>query len=338
MVRLYGEIRKVNNDTLSNEEVISVIRDVLPSDKQYKHLLEHHDYDSLLEEQDLGRFRYNIYKTHRGFAINFRIINDTIIPFEELGLPDIVKSIAEMEKGLVLVTGPAGCGKSTTLATLLDLLNKTHKKHILTIEDPVEYIHIPDKAIINHRQVGFHTHSFARALKSALREDPDIILIGELRDLETISLALTAAETGHLVMGTLHTSSAAKTITRLIDAFPPNKHEQIRTMLSESIQMVLSQILMKRKDEKGLVPAFEVMVATTAIKSLIRENKVHQIPSSIETGTQHGMTNLDAYIEQLVKNGIISKEEARKHYTHKENYQDKDNATEEIVELQLEQN
>jgi len=318
MIRLYGKIYKIDYPKLKKSEVLEIIKRILNSKKKLNQLHEHHDIDFLYSDEKLGRYRVNIYNTHNGFAINLRVINERIFTFDELKLPESVKNILELERGLVLVTGPSSSGKSTTLATLIDMLNKEKKEHILTIEDPVEFIHTPDKAIINHRQVGAHTKSFARALKSALREDPDVILIGELRDLETISLAITAAETGHLVFGTLHTSSAAKTITRIIDAYPPSKHEQIRVMLAESIQMVISQVLLEKKSQDGLVPAFEVMLGTVAIKSLIRENKIHQIPSVLETGMNQGLVSLDKYIENLIRDDKVTLEEGLKYAQHKQ--------------------
>lgn len=318
MIRFNGEIKKVDYDKLGNEGLLEIIQQIL-SEEQCEKLKELEEIDGVYDDAKIGRYRFNVFQSHKGFAMSFRIINQKIRTCKELGLPEVVKDIKNIDKGLVLVTGPAGSGKSTTLATLVDMLNMEHKKHILTIEDPVEFVHEPDQAVVNHRQVGSHTHSFEKALKSALREDPDVILIGELRDIETISLALTAAETGHLVLGTLHTQSAARTMNRIVDAFPPTKHDQIRMMLAESIQMVISQVLLPKKDRTGQIVAFEIMVGTTAIRSLIRENKIHQIPSSIETGQHYGMTNLDNSIQALIDSGIVDMEDARHYISHTEN-------------------
>jgi twitching motility protein PilT len=248
-----------------------------------------------------------------GPAAVYRIISDKILSQEELHLPQCIERIPEYKKGLVLVTGAAGCGKSTTLATLVDMINEHDPGHILTVEDPVEILHKSKKSMVNHREVKTHTKSFARALKSALREDPDSIMIGEMRDLETISLALTAAETGHLVFGTLHTSSAPKTITRIIDVFPSGEQPQIRAMLAESVQCVISQVLCKRKDGTGRVAAYEIMFGTPGIRNLIRLDKIFQIPSAISTGMKDGMQTLDQALEKLYHDRLISEEEAKLH-------------------------
>jgi twitching motility protein PilT len=240
----------------------------------------------------------------------FRVIPTQIRSFQELGLPEVMQTLALRENGLVLVTGPTGSGKSTTLAAMIDLVNATQKKHIITIEDPIEFIHRSKGCLVNQREMGSHTKSFAAALRAALREDPDVILVGEMRDLETISLALTAAETGHLVFGTLHTKSAPKTIDRIIDAFPPAQQQQVRVQLAEALQGVVSQLLLPTKDKKGRVAAFEIMVATVAIRNLIREGKTHQMPSSIQTGTQLGMQSLEQALRNLVMQGRIDRAHA----------------------------
>jgi twitching motility protein PilT len=255
----------------------------------------------------VARFRVNVFNQRQGAGAVFRIIPTQIRTFQELGLPEVVQTLALRENGLVLVTGPTGSGKSTTLAAMIDLVNRTTKKHIITLEDPIEFVHKSKSCLVNQREIGSHTRSFAAALRAALREDPDVILVGELRDLETISLALTAAETGHLVFGTLHTKSAPKTIDRVIDAFPPAQQQQIRVQLSEALQGVVSQLLLPTKDKKGRVAALEIMVATIAIRNLIREGKTHQMPSTIQTGTQLGMQSLEQSLRNLVMQGRVER-------------------------------
>ncbi len=312
-IRLYGEIFLIPGyENLTEENVFSLIYETMDEETK-KEFTAENDIDYSYVDPEKKRYRCNAMMSLAGPAGVFRLITDNIKSFEELGLPESAKRIKALRKGLVLVTGPAGCGKSTTLATLVDMINTEHDGHILTIEDPVEVLHKSKKALVNHREVGRHTNSFYRALKSALREDPDVIMIGEMRDLETISLALTAAETGHLVFGTLHTSSAHKTITRIIDVFPTGKKQQIITMLSESVQCVISQVLCKKKNEPGQVPAFEIMFGTPAIRNLIRTNKIFQIPSAVSVGMREGMHTLDQALEKLVKEGKISAEEAKKH-------------------------
>lgn len=278
MIRIHGEIRKIDTPPLNKEEVHKILYDIL-NDQQRKIYEEFHELDFAIAFSDTGRFRVNAFLQQRGDSIVFRTIPTTIPTLEQLGVPKIIEDLTKKEKGLILVTGPTGCGKSTTLAAMINLINHEEKCHILTIEDPIEFVHTSRNSLINQRELGPHTHSFANALKSALREDPDVILVGEMRDLETISLALTAAETGHLVFGTLHTSSAPKTVDRIIDVFPPEQQGQVRTMFSESIQAVITQQLIKRKDGKGRVAALEIMIGTTAVRNLIRENKIAQIPS-----------------------------------------------------------
>lgn len=311
MIRIHGEIRKIDTPPLNKEEVHKILYDIL-NDQQRKIYEEFHELDFAIAFSDTGRFRVNAFLQQRGDSIVFRTIPTTIPTLEQLGVPKIIEDLTKKEKGLILVTGPTGCGKSTTLAAMINLINHEEKCHILTIEDPIEFVHTSRNSLINQRELGPHTHSFANALKSALREDPDVILVGEMRDLETISLALTAAETGHLVFGTLHTSSAPKTVDRIIDVFPPEQQGQVRTMFSESIQAVITQQLIKRKDGKGRVAALEIMIGTTAVRNLIRENKIAQIPSSIQTGRQHGMQTMDQAIVELCQKGMVSRESIEK--------------------------
>ena len=269
--------------------------------------------DLAYDAPGLGRFRTNVYRQARGTDAVFRAIPPEPPTLESLGLPASLAKFADYHQGLVLVTGPAGCGKSATLAALVHLINASRRDHIITIEDPIEVIHPSLSCVVNQREVGNHTQSFSRALRAALREDPDVIAIGELRDLETISLAITAAETGHLVIATLHTSSAIRTINRLLGVFPPNQQEQIRTMLSESLRAVISQRLVARADGTGRVAALEILIATKAVGNLIRENKTFQLKSVLQTGSTHGMFLLDFSLTELVKSGVITKEEGLRH-------------------------
>jgi twitching motility protein PilT len=271
---------------------------------------ETNDVDFSFELGNIARFRVNVFRTRRGEGAVFRTIPTQVMTLEELGLPPIMKELCEREKGLVLVTGPTGSGKSTTLAAMIDHINETFEGHILTIEDPIEFVHSSKKCLVNQREIGRDTASFNAALRGALREDPDVILVGEMRDLETISLALTAAETGHLVFGTLHTSSAPKTVDRVIDVFPAGQQGQIRTMFAESIQAVLTQSLL-RKRAGGRIAALEVLIGTPAVRNLIRENKIHQIPSSMQTGQAVGMCTLDMALLELVSKGLVTREEAQ---------------------------
>jgi twitching motility protein PilT len=320
-MRRFGEVYDMKGwKPLNEEEALKIIYATMDKEVR-KEFDETGDADFSFHCPTTGqRLRCNALQNLRGPAAVYRMISDHIMSFDELCLPKSIASIKDYKKGLVLVTGPAGCGKSTTLATLIDMVNEHDEGHILTIEDPVEILHKSKISIVNHREVRSNTNSFARALKSALREDPDSIMIGEMRDLETISLALTAAETGHLVFGTLHTASAHKTITRIIDAFPPGEQGQIRAMISESIRCVISQVLCKRKDGTGQVAAFEIMFGTSAIKNLIRTDKVFQIPSSIEIGTREGMQSLDQALTKLVRDNIIDKEEAKKYARSPEDF------------------
>lgn len=307
MIRIHGDMRKIDAPPLNREDVHKMLYDIL-NDQQRKTYEEHRELDFAIVLGETGRFRVNAFMQSRGESIVFRTIPTVIPSLEQLNMPKIVGELTRKEKGLVLVTGPTGSGKSTTLAAMIDLINREEKCHILTVEDPIEFVHQTKNSLVNQRELGTHTNSFANALRSALREDPDVILVGEMRDLETISLALTAAETGHLVFGTLHTSSAPKTVDRVIDVFPPEQQEQVRTMFSESLQAVITQQLLKRKDGKGRVAALEIMVGTSAVRNLIRENKIAQIPSSIQTGRQHGMQTMDQALIELWQKDAVAKE------------------------------
>ncbi len=311
MIRLHGKLRRLKMPPLERNAIRQLIYDIM-SDEQRKKFEENWELDFSVDMSGISRFRVNAFYQHKGEGAVFRVIPSEIISFQKLGLPQKIMDLCRKEKGLVVVTGPTGSGKSTTLAAMVNLLNEERNGHIITVEDPIEFVHQSKKCLVNQREVGNNTKSFGNALKSALREDPDIILVGEMRDLETISLALTAAETGHLVFGTLHTNSAAKTVDRIIDVFPANQQEQIRTMLSESLQGVISQALLPRQDGKGRVAAFEIMVGTSAVKNLIRENKTFQINSAIQVGFQKGMQSLDQHLKELLMKGLISPQEAAK--------------------------
>ena len=311
MIRIHGEMRKLDAPPLPREEVHNMLYGIL-NDQQRKSFEEFHELDFAIALTEAGRFRINAFLQSRGESIVFRTIPTVIPSLEQLNMPKIVGDLTKKEKGLVLVTGPTGSGKSTTLAAMIDLINREEKCHILTVEDPIEFVHQSKNSLVNQRELGSHTHSFANALRSALREDPDVILVGEMRDLETISLALTAAETGHLVFGTLHTSSAPKTVDRIIDVFPAEQQEQVRAMFSESIQAVITQMLLKRKDGKGRVAALEIMIGTPAVKNLIRENKIAQISSSLQTGRQHGMQTMDHALIELYQKDIVTREAIEK--------------------------
>ena len=308
MARIYGEMRRIEVPLLSREDVHVMLYDIL-NDQQRKNFEEHHELDFSIELKNIARFRVNAFRQARGEAIVFRVIPSKILTLEELGLPKVLREVCKTERGLVLVTGPTGSGKSTTLASMIDVINNVLKGHIITIEDPIEFVHESKSCLINQRELGAHTLAFANALRSALREDPDIILVGEMRDLETISLALTAAETGHLVFSTVHTSGAPKTVDRVIDVFPAAQQEQIRAQFAESIEAIISQVLLKRRDGRGLVPALEIMIGTPAVRNLIRENKVAQLPSAIQTGQKFGMISLDQSLKDLVARSIVEKEQ-----------------------------
>ena len=293
----------------SNQEVQGLIFEIL-TEKQKKVFIERWELDLAYQLPGIGRFRCNVFMQRKGLGAVFRQIPEKIKTADELNLPKSLLELIDCEKGLILVTGPTGSGKSTTLAALIHHINHTHDSHIITVEDPIEFVHQNIKSLVNQREVGTHTKSFANALKSALREDPDIMLVGEMRDLETISLALTAAETGHLVFGTLHTNSAAKTIDRIIDVFPEGQQAQIRTMLAESLRGVIAQTLFKTVDGRGRVAAYEIMKCTRAVSNLIREGKIHQIPSAIQTGAKYGMVLFERSVEELVKKGKVSRDDA----------------------------
>jgi len=309
--RLHGEMTRLNSKSLSHEELKTILYEIL-TEKQRLDFDVRRDLDFAYDIPDFSRFRGNLFMQHKGIAAVFRIIPANIMSADDLGLPEGVRKMTMLKKGLVLVTGPTGSGKSTTLAAMIDMINTTRKEHILTLEDPLEFIHENKQSLLNQRQIGEHTESFAAALRAALREDPDVILLGEMRDLETISLAMTAAETGHLVFGTLHTSSASKTIDRVIDAFPSDGQEQVRAMLSESLKGVVCQQLLKSADGKGRIAAMEIMVGTPAIANLIREGKTFQIPSIIQTAKKDGMQLMDQNILDLMKMKRVTPEEAQR--------------------------
>ncbi len=317
MIRVHGDVRKINVPTMDHTQVHDMVYDIM-NDGQRKIYEETLECDFSFEIPNLARFRVNAFNHQRGSGAVFRTIPSKILSLEELNCPPIFKEICNTPRGIVLVTGPTGSGKSTTLAAMVDYINENEMGHILTVEDPIEFVHTSKKCLINQREVGPHTLSFQNALRSALREDPDVILVGEMRDLETIRLALTAAETGHLVFGTLHTSSAAKTVDRIVDVFPAAEKDMVRSMLSESLRSVISQTLCKTKDESGRVAAHEIMIGTPAIRNLIRENKVAQMYSAIQTGQNIGMQTLDQNLQDLVRRNVISANEARGKAANKE--------------------
>lgn len=308
-IRKHGELEEIKYQELTNDILKMLLFEII-TEEQKKRFLEKKDLDFAYEMPGVARFRANYFYQKRGLGAVFRIIPSKILSAQELGLPESILRFTKLSRGLVLVTGPTGSGKSTTLAAMIDYINSTRKDHILTIEDPVEFVHLNKQCLVNHREVSTHTESFSAALRAALREDPDVILVGEMRDLETIELAITAAETGHLVFGTLHTNSAAKTVDRIIDAFPAGQQAQIRTMLSESLKGVISQQLLKRCDKPGRVAALEILFVNSAIANLIREGKTFQIPSMIQTGKGDGMQLMDQSIMDFLMQKLISPEEA----------------------------
>ncbi|TCM67560.1 twitching motility protein PilT [Acinetobacter calcoaceticus] len=309
MIRVDGDVRRINLAAFEHNEVHRLIYDIM-NDKQRRNFEEHLETDFAFEVPSVARFRVNVFQQNRGAGAVFRTIPSTVLSLDHLGMSQIFKDICHYPRGIILVTGPTGSGKSTTLAAMLDYINQTRYAHILTVEDPIEFVHEPKKCLINQREIHRNTHGFSAALRSALREDPDIILVGELRDLETIRLALTAAETGHLVFATLHTTSAAKTIDRIIDVFQAEEKDMVRSMLSESLQAVISQALIK-KNGGGRVAVHEIMLGIPAIRNLIRENKIAQMYSVIQTSANHGMTTLDQSLKQLIRQGIIDPHIAR---------------------------
>ncbi|HZX16488.1 MAG TPA: type IV pilus twitching motility protein PilT [Pseudomonas sp.] len=318
MIRVDGDVRRINLPALDHKQVHALIYDIM-NDKQRKDFEEFLETDFSFEVPGVARFRVNAFNQNRGSGAVFRTIPSKVLSMEDLGMGEIFRKISDVPRGLVLVTGPTGSGKSTTLAAMLDYINSNKYHHILTVEDPIEFVHESKKCLINQREVHRDTLGFSEALRSALREDPDIILVGEMRDLETIRLALTAAETGHLVFGTLHTTSAAKTIDRVVDVFPAEEKSMVRSMLSESLQSVISQTLMK-KIGGGRVAAHEIMIGTPAIRNLIREDKVAQMYSAIQTGGSLGMQTLDSCLKTLVSKGIVSREVAREKAKTPENF------------------
>ena len=307
-LRIRGDIERIKYKVLDNDDLRSMLYEISPEQK-IKTFEETGDIDFGYEIPGLARYRANFFMQKYGVGAVFREIPSTIMTAEQLGLPPVVSKLASLPRGLVLVTGPTGSGKSTTLAAIVDVSNRVRKDHIITVEDPIEFVHTSQGCIVNHREVGIHTESFSTALRGALREDPDIILVGEMRDLETISLAVEAASTGHLVFSTLHTSSAYKTVDRVIEVFPSHEQPLIRSTLADGLRAVIAQVLFKRIDRKGRVVALEILIASPAVRNLIREGKTHQIPSMIQTGKKYGMVLLDDSIMELYKKGMVSAEE-----------------------------
>ncbi|MDN5870142.1 MAG: type IV pilus twitching motility protein PilT [Nitrococcus sp.] len=318
MIRVDGDVRRINLPPMEHKEVHRLIYDIM-SDRQRKDFEDSFETDFSFQIKGLARFRINAFNHNRGAGAVFRTIPSNVLTLEELGAPDIFKTVAETPRGLVLVTGPTGSGKSTTLAAMVDYKNENYHEHILTIEDPIEFVHESKKCLVNQREVHRDTLGFNEALRSALREDPDVVLVGELRDLETIRLALTAAETGHLVFGTLHTSSAAKTIDRIIDVFPAAEKSMVRSMLSESLRAVISQTLLKKLGG-GRIAAHEIMIGTPAIRNLVREDKIAQMYSAIQTGQAAGMQTLDQCLQQLLRKSLITKQDARAKAVNKDTF------------------
>ncbi len=309
MIRVDGDVRRINLPALGHKEVHSLVYDIM-NDKQRKDFEEFLETDFSFEVPGVARFRVNAFNHNRGAGAVFRTIPSKVLTMDQLGMGQVFKDLAKVPRGIVLVTGPTGSGKSTTLAAMIDYINESKYDHILTVEDPIEFVHESKKSLVNQREVHRDTLGFNEALRSALREDPDVILVGEMRDLETIRLALTAAETGHIVFGTLHTSSAAKTIDRIVDVFPAEEKSMVRSMLSESLQGVISQALLK-KNGGGRVAAHEIMVGTPAIRNLIREDKIAQMYSAIQTGSAYGMQTMDQCLQNLLSKGLISRDVAR---------------------------
>ncbi len=308
-MRVHGHMQRLKFRELSPKDMETLIYEVMEEEWRMR-FLDTMDFDFAYEIEGLARFRVNVFWQKKGLGAVLRTIPSEILTADQLGLPDAVRKMCMLTKGLVLVTGPTGSGKSTTLAAMVDLINESRADHILTIEDPIEFVHKNKKCLVNQREIGTSTKSFANALRAALREDPDVILVGEMRDKETIELGITAAETGHLVFGTLHTNSAPKTVDRIIDVFPADQQEQIRAMLAESLKGVVSQVLLRKKGGKGRCAAMEIMIGTSAVANLVRENKIHQIPSIIQTGKKDGMQLLDQHILEFLMSGAITPMEA----------------------------
>ncbi|NLN48829.1 MAG: type IV pilus twitching motility protein PilT [Clostridiales bacterium] len=305
--RINGRLIKINDTMIKPDNTEAIVKGIL-NERQFKDLVDKGELDTSFSSPGKGRFRINIYKQRGSFALAIRIIPLNIPSIEDLGLPGIVKDLAMLPRGLILVTGPTGSGKSTTLASMIDLINTEKNYHILTLEDPIEYLHRHKKSIVNQREIGNDSLNFSSSLRAALRQDPDVILVGEMRDLETIGIALTAAETGHLVLSTLHTLGAAKTVDRIIDVFPPHQQQQVRIQFSSVLQGIVSQQLLPKADDNGRVAAFEIMIATSAIRNLIREDKTHQIDTAVQTGAKFGMQTLDTSLLDIYRRGLITKE------------------------------
>ena len=316
-MRVHGELKKLKAEPLTDDVLRELLREIAPPDV-WARFEETGDVDFAYELEGVARFRANYFRQKYGVAAVFRLIPSEILTCEQLGLPDAVRNLAYLRKGLVLVTGPTGSGKSTTLAAIIDEANRNRRDNIITIEDPIEFVHRSQGCLVSHREVGVHTRSFATALRAALREDPDIILVGEMRDRETIGLAIEAAATGHLVFGTLHTQNAAKTVDRIIEVFPAEEQPQIRSTLADSLKAVVAQTLFRRIDRKGRVAALEILIVTPAVSNLIREGKTYQIPSVIQTGRKHGMQSLDGAIMELLEGGVIGAQEAYDKAVNKE--------------------
>lgn len=318
VLRINGQLINLDEEKLSPSDTKALVYETL-SENLIKELEENGEVDTSFSSPGIGRYRVNAYKQRGSYGMALRIIPLEIPNPDDLGLPLVVKDLARLPRGLILVTGPTGSGKSTTLATIINQINNERKCHILTLEDPIEYLHKHNQSIVNQREIGTDSKSFAASLRAALRQDPDVILVGEMRDLETISIALTAAETGHLVLSTLHTNGAAKTIDRIIDVFPPHQQQQVRVQFSSAIQAIISQQLLPKADESGRVAAFEIMVATSAIRNLIREDKIHQIDTAIQTGAKYQMQTMDSSLLELYRRGLISKEVALMQAVNQEN-------------------
>lgn len=311
ILRVDGMLVPLDGPPLSRNAVLQILYEII-ADEQKERFSQTRELDFSLDVPGLGRFRVNVFEEMRGHAAVFRLVPDQIRSLDELGMPPLVKNLCLTDRGLILVTGPTGSGKTTTLAAMIDYINTHRQGHIITVEDPIEFVHQPKNCLIRQREVGAHTHSFANALRAALREDPDVIFVGEMRDHETISAALTAAETGHLVLSTLHTNNAAQTVNRIVDVFAPDQQEQIRVQLADVVLALMAQTLLPAAEGTGRVAAVELLVATPAIRNLIRERKTYQIGSAIQTGAKEGMQTLDQSLQQLVKAGRVTIEEARK--------------------------